>query len=87
MDSIQCPHCTNDDARLMEQISSYKGYMLFRCDVCSRKFDIFPIRTTRLTCKGTGWICFPVGRIKCSGCPDCASKVQNQEDKDDSKKS
>lgn len=37
MNDVQCPHCQNDDMRMIERIEKGK-YVWYVCQVCSKSF-------------------------------------------------
>ena len=37
---ITCPHCTNSDARMMEETIRTALFIVFTCSVCSKVFSI-----------------------------------------------
>lgn len=37
---ISCPHCTNSDITMIEELMNFKTFIVYLCTVCSRKFSI-----------------------------------------------
>lgn len=35
-----CPHCKNDDVRLIEILIKWKDRITYFCSVCSKRFDV-----------------------------------------------
>jgi len=36
---LKCPHCKNDDKRLIELTAKYRDKIVYTCDVCCKTWE------------------------------------------------
>jgi DNA-directed RNA polymerase subunit RPC12/RpoP len=37
---LKCPHCGNDDQRMISLVQEFQTYIKYFCEVCSKIFEI-----------------------------------------------
>jgi transposase-like protein len=39
-EELRCPHCKNDDKKMIEETKVYTDYIIYTCDVCTKTWPV-----------------------------------------------